>query len=136
MTLLFANLFSVWLNIAGFSYLLPHWICFGLMLWLKYREKNLASHKYIGMFLFLLQISVGIFLILHQNSTSVASKSLIAMWNLRPYFALQRIFYHVTFSNFRYCSSEKYWLTELYRSLNVDILHYTISKLIIVFYHH
>ena len=104
-----------------------------MMLWLKYREKNLASHRYIGMFLFLLQISVGIFLILQQNSTSVASERLIAIWNLRPYLALQRVFYHVTFSNFRYCSSEKYWLTELYRSLNVDTLHYTISKIIIVF---
>ena len=35
-----ANLFNVWLNTAGFSYLLPQWIFFGMTLWLKYTGKR------------------------------------------------------------------------------------------------
>ena len=35
-----ANLFNVWLNTAGFSYLLPQLIFFGMTLWLKYTGKR------------------------------------------------------------------------------------------------
>lgn len=35
---IFANVFNVWLNTAGFLFLLPHRICFDILLGLKYME--------------------------------------------------------------------------------------------------